>query len=397
MQNANADADADQAAVPNAGALLDAQRQADLQKLPLFFGTDKDVFTAEQWVERIRRARTALAPNWNNETTMAAVYNSLRGQALEWYEAVQFDIDINNWDAFKDAFIQAFSKTRTTRTTVAVLSGLNQRHDEKVVSFYSRVAKANLDVQSLENIPTADMPIPATPWPADFTGIQAFNNLPAAVRQNAAQTLVQYGFNLRQDRLAKHLFLAGLKTELRDELLKNPPNGGLFNAFGAALSLEKVMEKPKIERREIHAIDDHHGECGDEICKINKRRSNITSGSDQGSGNRMTGPSSATKGYSKRNVTCFHCQKKGHYAADCYSKQRGEPPKKANRNQAAVAENTEQTEDDGDEDDGNGDQGHENPFAYATPDINTIHISGTQRRRAFHASRQEQGEFNPLN
>ena len=42
---------------------LENQRQVELSKLPLFFGS-KDQFTAEQWVERIRRAKDSA--RWND-------------------------------------------------------------------------------------------------------------------------------------------------------------------------------------------------------------------------------------------------------------------------------------------------------------------------------------------
>ena len=78
-----ADPAAAAAAAANALAIqrqVEAHRQSDLAKLPLFAGDSKDTFSAEQWIERIDRARTA--SNWNDGQTMAFVFNALRANAL---------------------------------------------------------------------------------------------------------------------------------------------------------------------------------------------------------------------------------------------------------------------------------------------------------------------------
>ncbi len=114
----------------------DNLRQSDLAKLPLYAGDAKDQFTAEQWTERISRSRTASA--WTAEQTIAFVFNALRGNALRWFDALKRSgIDRNDWDAFKRAFLAAFSTTRTPRTATVNLTDLHQGQTEQVVSFYS--------------------------------------------------------------------------------------------------------------------------------------------------------------------------------------------------------------------------------------------------------------------
>jgi hypothetical protein len=66
---------------------VDNLRQSDLAKLPLYAGDVKDQFTAEQWIERISRSRTASA--WTADHTMAFVFNALRGNALRWFDALK--------------------------------------------------------------------------------------------------------------------------------------------------------------------------------------------------------------------------------------------------------------------------------------------------------------------
>ncbi len=64
----------------NVNANVELLRQSELAKLPLFSGDGKDQFTAEQWIERVSRARTTSA--WTPDQTNTFVYNALRGNAL---------------------------------------------------------------------------------------------------------------------------------------------------------------------------------------------------------------------------------------------------------------------------------------------------------------------------
>jgi len=304
-------------AAADANRFINAQRRADLQRLPLFYGDDKDVFTAEQWIERVRRARTSVQPHWDDDVTMAAVYNALRGPTLAWWEAVQHELDNNHqWRDFQQHFINAWSKTRTARTTIAALDQLQQRMEEKVVNFFARVAKANNDINEVEPVVVEQAPIPNPLFEATFTGVAAFAALPNDIKMAQAQRLVAHGMKARNDKFAKHVFIAGLKEEIRNDLMKNPPVGGLYAAFVAAQTIEKALEKPKHKvSKTVKAVEE---QAEVEVDAVNKgfRRPSYKKTSD------------------KKNVTCYHCQKKGHFASDCYAKSRGEPavPRKDNNN-----------------------------------------------------------------
>lgn len=292
-----------------ANALLNAQRRADLQKLPIFYGDDQDQFTAEQWIERINRARNTVDPPWDDNVTMAAVYSSLRKAALAWYEAIQHELDeAHQWRDFQTFFITAWSKTRTSRTTIAALEALHQRMDEKVVNFFARVAKVNKDINEVEPVVLADVNVPNPAFEAVFMNVAAFAAIPAADRMNQARRLVAHGMAMRNDRFAKHVFIAGLKEEIRSDLMKNPPQGGLYAAFQAAQIIEKALEKPSTKStssKAVKAIESNEVEV--EAVNGGKRY-----------GKR--------KPMDKKNATCYHCQKKGHFAAECRAKARGEAP-----------------------------------------------------------------------
>ncbi len=73
-------------------------RQADLAKLPLFSGDKTDIFTCEQWISRVQRAKDL--SGWTNTHTMTYVIKALRGLAFAYTRSINLasDVDINNWD-----------------------------------------------------------------------------------------------------------------------------------------------------------------------------------------------------------------------------------------------------------------------------------------------------------
>ena len=297
-------------AAAQAAALVNAQRRAELQKLPIFFGDDDDQFSAEQWIERVNRAANSADPVWDDNVIMAAVYISLRRSALAWYEAIQHELnEAHQWRDFQTFFITAWSKTRTSRTTIAALEQLHQRMDEKVVNFFARVAKINKDINDVEPVVVADVNLPNPMFEVVFTGVAEFAALTDEQKQGQARRLVAHGMRMRNDRFAKHVFIAGLRDEIRSDLMKAPPQGGLYAAFQAAQVIEKALEKPstkpyaKMAKSAIEAVET-------EVDAVN------------GNGSRKF---TKKRSFDKKNVTCYHCQKKGHFAAECRAKARGEP------------------------------------------------------------------------
>jgi hypothetical protein len=220
---------------------LENQRQVELSKLPLFFGSkDKDQFTAEQWVERIRRAKDSA--RWNDAQTMSAVYNALRAKALAWFESLRrSNINQDVWEDFLKAFLEAYSTTKTSRTTTLNLADLRQGGNECVVDFYPRVIRV---IDDIEAMTPANFAAPAAPFPAEFLAIQAFVAVGAAVKRDCVNTLVKTGATQAFNFIGLHLFIAGLKPYLREEIMKAPP-ADLYAAFQAASALEKIHTEPR--------------------------------------------------------------------------------------------------------------------------------------------------------
>ena len=311
-------------------AAINAQAQVELQRIPIFYGdAHKDIFTADQFLDRLERASVAIPDNhWQQPRKITAFINALRGDALTWFEAAREHVNIEVYTEIADAFRQAFSPTRTTRTTVAILHDLVQKKGEGVVKFYSRVTKAIRDIRTLE----AECPIIDMPLPAAITGLAGYAAVPAATKTTAFRRIQDYASRYESQMVGKHIFVAGLHPRLRDKLMETGIVGGLYEAFLQAQSLEKIQVDP--DRARVAAIDEDDdvetqvNALQAQIEALNRRRGSRGFGSGRGRGRGGRGSSRGRGGSynsSRTDKTCFHCGKKGHFIADCNSKKRGEP------------------------------------------------------------------------
>jgi len=244
---------------------------------------------------------------------------------------------INDWQGLSNAFTAAYSKFKTTRCQVAVLSNLNQQHQESVTKFHTRVAKAMLDMRSLDDAcPDLDPPFPA--------GLTALAGFMAPLldndRQQAITNLQTHGDRYRENRMAKHLFVAGLNAKIRDELLKTGIQNMDFNdVFNEALGMERALSD-LAHTSKIHAIEGDEirmQELEAELAAIQQRR-----GYSRGRGRGRSfsrGGRGRGNGRDMSEITCYHCGKRGHMASACHSRKRGEPP--AAKSTAAVETKTD--------------------------------------------------------
>ena len=313
-------------------AALNAQAQVELQRIPIFYGdTKKDIFTADQFIDRLDRAAVAIpAHPWAPARKITAFINALRGDALTWFEAAREHVDAADYDQVVDAFKQAFSPTQTTRTTIAILHDLMQKKNEGVVHFYSRVTKAIRDIKRLE----PDCPEIENPFPVAITALDGYDAaVPAAARTVIVNRIQAHASRYSNQMVGKHIFIAGLHPKLRDKLMESGVVGGLYEAFLQAQSLEKIQVDP--DHTKVAAIDRDDDDIDAQVNSLNaqiealNRRRGFRGGSGyrgRGRGGRGTsrgrgGSASA----SRTDKSCYHCGRKGHFIADCQSKKRGEP------------------------------------------------------------------------
>ena len=334
----------------NVNANVELLRQSELAKLPLFAGDGKDQFTAEQWIERVSRARTT--SNWTPDQTNTFVYNALRGTALLWYDSLRrTGIDRDDWDQFRPAFLESWSTVRTTRTATVNLADLKQGQTEAVTVFYPRVVKAVDDLEAL--VPNAAFPLPPLIWPQAMLDNAAFVAIPVADRAAAATRLVAHGATSAFNHMALNLFISNLRPALRDELLKLQPIS-LYEAFQHAIQLERLAVEPKrvtLPAMPVEATapttdapvpaaadDSPPADLDKEIDALNFKLRSLKQRRDQRSGpprsgngnnsnrtNRSSGPSNRPA--ATRDTVCHYCHKLGHYQIDCRSRKRdGAPP-----------------------------------------------------------------------
>ena len=114
---------------PAAQAFMNAGRQIEAGRLPLWNGTADSAFTAEQWIQRIQKAATA--GGWTDPVIMSNVFNALRGDALVWYDALPtIGYNSADWEDFKTAFLRTYGTVRTVRTTALNITDIKQGASE---------------------------------------------------------------------------------------------------------------------------------------------------------------------------------------------------------------------------------------------------------------------------
>lgn len=294
-------------------------------RIPVWNGDGKDAFTAEQWLVRIEKARQAAA--WDDANTMSFIYCSLRGEALLWYDVLKRSGIEDNFAAFRTAFLTSYAPALTARTATVNLHDVKQNSQESIVQFYSRVIKAVNDLEAL--LPAAQRANAAT-YPAAVIALAGYNAIPAADRRAGVQHLLDTGITTAMNHIGLQLFVAGLRSSIRDELMKNMP-ASLWEAFQNAVSLEKISASTKTSST-FPTVNEIATEEQDEALELEidavsaqlaRLRSRKTGGFQprQNNGGRPGGaPSKGSGNYDPKTVICRCCKKKGHFQDVCYTR-----------------------------------------------------------------------------
>ena len=335
--------------------IINANRQLDLAKIPVWSGQKDSAFSAEQWIERIDKARHANAGNWNNGTTMSYVFNALRGDALVWFDALPtLGYDVEQWAEFKAAFLKTYGSTKTARTAALNLSEIKQGGAESAARYIARVIKLISDVKDL----APDLlPQPAQPFAAAIRGLAGYAGVADDAKTAMVQRLLKAGAQDAYNRVGMQLFIAGLKPSLRTELMKaNPAN--MREAFDAVVDYEKICAEPR-KGASILAVetDDAKSDAEDDatsdtenaeneedaqICALNlklkllkkkaaakknkqKRQANNGQSSNGQSGAQNRQRTDGTRAQTKTGA-CRYCKKDGHFQAECYARKAANAP-----------------------------------------------------------------------
>ena len=79
-----------------------------------WIGDVNDIFTPDQWLQRIEKARVSAA--WDDAQTMSFVYVSLRGEVLSWYEVLERSGITMTFAGFSAAFRTSYAPALTAHT-----------------------------------------------------------------------------------------------------------------------------------------------------------------------------------------------------------------------------------------------------------------------------------------
>ena len=289
-------------------------------RIPIWTGDSKDVFTPEQWLARIEKARVAAA--WNEADTLSFIYCSLRGEALLWYDVLKRSGIADTYDAFKAAFLTSYAPALTARTATVNLHDIKQTAQESIVAFYSRAIKS---VNDLENLLPAAQRVPAAAaYPVEVVALAGYAALAADVRAGGIAALINIGITTAMNHIGLQLFVAGLRSSIRDELMKNMP-ASLWEAFQAAMALEKITSTPRATAA-VNQVSTEQPESEGEIeleidaVRAQLKRLEYRKNSGRPNTSGKTGGGTGTGKYDPKAVICRCCKKKGHMQEVCYTR-----------------------------------------------------------------------------
>ena len=320
----------------DADAVVNAQRQVDLSRLPLYHANHKkDVFTAEEWVERVQRAKDA--GTWNDAATTSYVYNALREGALTWYRTLKWS-NVNNqvWAEVKTAFLEAYGTTHTSRTTATAINDLKQGTDS-VIDYYTKVVEVMSDLQAL--MPPDGLGRPDVLFSPEIRALAGYVGLAADNKTGAADTLITFGAQRMIYFVATQIFINGLKPEIRTEVMKANPVT-IMRACTEAQTIEKISATKKQTTTSngngthIAGIDENQDNSPEElqlqIDELQRRKQWATrrtgnsgqSGSpgypgQSGSYGNRTGGGNNRKPNPAKGKMCHYCKKVNHFQKDC--------------------------------------------------------------------------------
>ena len=306
--------------------MADAAARANLlresiTKLPAFNGDGTDALTPEQWISRIEKVR--VTTGWTDDQTMSFMYTSLRGVALTWYEGLSRNGIADTYAAFRPAFLNCFAPMQTARSAVVTLHDVKQGPTELVVAFHSRVLKVLNDLEAI--LPAASRAPATRVYPPAILAVNQFVALANDVKDGHLETMVNLGVTIAVNHIGIQMFVAGLRSSIRDKMMENMPTE-LYAALQRALDLEKIHCPPSrlLSSAAVHEIDNEAeaSEMDGEIEAIQRRLAGLQNRrsqfrpQNQGQGSKAKGKFAGNK----KLIICRCCEKTGHMQDACYTR-----------------------------------------------------------------------------
>jgi hypothetical protein len=302
--------------------MIEAGRQLELSKIPLFFGEPaKDAFTAETWLDRLESARIIGA--WDDPNTAIYMNMAFRDSAIKWRDGLkEMGIDTNNWAQLRAAFLRFYAPGATIRSCVANLD-LKQGASESVRDFGPRVSRVIHDIR--QSAPAYVFPAPANLFAVAIAALPEVIAIPIPDRQAAHRAIVTVGEQRLADLVCIHIFVAGLKPYIRDKCVTRQ-FASYYEAYTHATQLEHNLADPR-KTHHVSSLDQELPEqdSDPEIAEMelqldalrlrkNKKQPGRRGGPQKG-GTQRGGSSAPKRDYSM--YKCHYCHIQGHLQQVC--------------------------------------------------------------------------------
>ncbi|KAG9300868.1 hypothetical protein G9A89_015324, partial [Geosiphon pyriformis] len=109
---------------------------AYIAKISEFTGKDNDT-SPQEWLDKVQKAGDA--NGWIAARMLKAISYFLQGTAGKWFENLEKLFE--NWQAFKDAFLQQFTDNNTSITLRNCFRNIKQETSESVMTYLGRFNK----------------------------------------------------------------------------------------------------------------------------------------------------------------------------------------------------------------------------------------------------------------
>ena len=193
-------------------------------------GTSTELYRVQDWLFEIQKI--GRAGNWSATTmaTQAAMKLVPGSPASNWIKVVEQSgnaaaiAEISTWESFKAAMVREFGAPADFGSLVALLHSFKQEQNELVRDFYNRLVLGYNEFSL--SMPDSFV---GAPWDQE-------NDTQKSRRLEAAA--VACNFHLRA------FFVAGLKPEIRKEVIKNGPT-----TVEEILKLAKRIEQAKLQEK----------------------------------------------------------------------------------------------------------------------------------------------------
>ncbi|KAG9302259.1 hypothetical protein G9A89_008750 [Geosiphon pyriformis] len=118
---------------------------AYIAKIPEFTGKDNDT-SPQEWLDKVQKAGDV--NSWNTARMLKAIPYFFQGTAEEWFENLEELFE--NWQAFKNAFLQQFTDNNISITLHNHFRNIKQETSETVMTYFGRFNKLFQQIRQLK-------------------------------------------------------------------------------------------------------------------------------------------------------------------------------------------------------------------------------------------------------